>query len=124
MYRTVLLSVALIVACLAFGCEKQGVSANPDEARTVLKQALEAWQGGEAAEAFKLRTNIVVADRRWMDGLALVSFDMPQQSDMNGYDWQCFVKTTVKTKDGKTVDEKTNYNVSTSPKKVVVRIEG
>lgn len=101
----------------------QGVSADPDQARDILKQSLEAWQKGESTEAFKLRTNITVAERRWNDGVQLLSFEITTDSEMNGFDWQCAVKTKIKNKDGKTTEEKAVYGVSTAPHRVVVRVE-
>jgi hypothetical protein len=112
--------------CLLSGIacnDNKGVSADPDKARDVLKQSMEAWQKGETPDAFKLRTNITVAERRWNDGVQLLSFEIATESDMNGFDWQCTVKTKIKDKNGKTSEEKAIYCVSTAPNLVVVRTE-
>lgn len=115
----------LLVGCLALvGChQNQGVSANPDVARSVLKEGLDGWKAGETLDAFTQRTQIIVSERRWSAGTKLVSYEMATDHEMNGFDWQCTVKTTVKSADGKTAEEKATYAVSTDPKRVIVRLE-
>src|SRR5215207_5629258 len=114
--------IVLLGLFFAVGCGGQkGVSADPDKARAILKEGLEAWQKGETPEALKMRTNIIMADKRWTNGDQLVSFEIPNESDMLGFDWQCKVKTVTKNKDGKQKEEKATYCVSTAPNLVVVR---
>ena len=114
---------ALLSVALMAGCQAEIPPTSPDRARETLREALDAWKGGETNEAYRARTSVQAFDSRWEEGSKLVAYEVQGDGHSDGFDWQCKVKLSLKDTKGKTFDEKAVYNISTSPALVVVRNE-
>jgi len=66
---------------------------------------------------------VTVADRQWHKGIKLLDYEIDGDGKPDGFDVQFKVKLTVQDAAGKKSQEKAVYNVSTSPRLVVVRSE-
>ena len=114
--------IALTVLCQS-GCQTAAQPAAPEQARDVLRQALEAWKQGERPDAFQERTEITAVERRWTQGVRLLAYDFQGEGRMHGFDWQGQVRLSLQDPLGKKTHERAIYNISTSPARVVVRNE-
>lgn len=116
--------VFLVVTALCpLGCQPAAQPAVPEQARDLLRQALDAWKQGERAEAFLERTAITAVERRWTQGTRLLAYEIQGEGRMHGFDWQGRVNLSLQDAHGKKTHERASYNVSTSPAQVVVRNE-
>ena len=114
-----------LVVLLALGCSGQTPPApsDPATAKETLRKVLDAWKGGESLDAFKqANPTITPVNRPWQQGNKLLDFTIDETSNMNGYDVQFTVHETL-ADGGKKAGAKVTYNVSTTPKLVVVRTE-
>jgi hypothetical protein len=116
-----LLPLALVAQ---FGCQQAPQQATPDRARTILREALDAWQQGQTPEAFRQRTSITAVERKWREGCRLVRYEIVGDGERFGFDWQCKTKLSLENATGKKLQEKAIYSISTAPALVVVRSEG
>jgi hypothetical protein len=121
MFRSLLLfAVAGSVGCS--GQQSPPAPSDPATARATLVKVLDAWKGGESLDAFKATNpTITPVNRPWQQGLKLSDYTIDEKTEMSGYDVRFTVRET--TADGKKSSEKATYNVSTTPKLVVVRTE-
>jgi hypothetical protein len=119
----VLLFLGLALA--APGCKRSAPPpADPDKGREVLKTTLDAWQKGESADSLRQRSpSITAADSKWQGGHQLVRYEIGESRIVGG-ELQCNVVLVLKAPNGKQSEQKAIFNVSTSPKLVVVRGEG
>src|SRR5207245_2765161 len=86
----------LILAVVAQpGCKPAAQSADPDRARALLRDALDAWQNGETLESFRERSSITVAEPKWRDGYRLLEYEVASDGKMSGFDWQCKVRLSL-----------------------------
>jgi hypothetical protein len=120
------IACALILASLA-GCGSGGNAhpADPDQAQTVLRTALDAWKAGEKQESLENRTPpIHVKDVDWRDGFVLVRYDAEREGRLAGYDMSYHVVLELKSPKGKSLKKDAIYMVTTSPTLLISRSEG
>jgi len=107
------------------GCRgKTGaVDASPEKAREALRQGLDAWKSGKAAESIKASDSIVFSDSDLDNGAKLLNYEVQGDGASDGFDWQMRVKLTLQDATGNKSEKRAVYNVNTSPKLVIVRKE-
>ena len=115
----------LVLALAAAGCRPAPSArpTGPEEARTTLTAGLDAWKNGEQPDALLGRDSITFVDPHWQKGLRLIGYELSGDGAMSGFDWQCKVKLSVQDASGQKSEQRAVYNVSASPKRVVVRFE-
>jgi hypothetical protein len=92
--------------------------------RETLKNALDAWKKGDTLDAYRQAApSVTVAERQWQKGTKLLDYEIDGDGQPDGFDVQFKVKLSVQDA-GKKSSEKAIYNVSTTPRLVVVRGEG
>ena len=97
---------------------------DPALGRETLTGVLDAWKSGETPDGYKQAApTVTVAERQWKLGLKLLDYEIDGDGKADGFDVQFKVKLTVQDAAGKTTKERAVYNVSTTPKLVVVRYE-
>ena len=116
---------ALVVAAVLTqaGCQRTPRPAAPDEARSALRQALDAWQQGEAPDAFGKRSSLTVVEPKWRNRWRLVGYELAGDGRPSGFDWQCPVKLSLRDARGKAAQERAVYTISTAPVRVIIRAE-
>jgi hypothetical protein len=117
-------SLLLCVAFASVGCSGSNTpsASDPAAGKETLRKVLDAWKGGESYATFKAANpSLTVVILPWEKGVKLTEYTIDDKSDMNGYDVKFTVRET--TSDGKKAGEKATYNVSTTPKVVVIRAE-
>jgi hypothetical protein len=121
--RGILLLLAVTILVQP-GCRPAAQPANPERAGAALREALDAWQKGESAEAYHGRTAVTVSESKWQGGARLDGYEMIGAGEMAGFDWQCRVRLSLQDDGGRKWEEKATYSVSTAPALVIVRSEG
>jgi hypothetical protein len=125
--RSMRVALPLVLCCLlcATGCRKRlaANAATPDKARETLKQGLEAWKSGQTTDAVLASASITFVDNEWSGGSKLISYEVQGDGQPDGFDWQCKVKLSLQDEKGNKSEKRAVYNISTSPKLVVVRNE-
>lgn len=122
-------TTAWAVVCAAglgvFGCgPSRPDPSDPAVGRDTLKGVLDAWKGGDTPDGYKQKApTITVAERQWKLGLKLLDYEIDGDGKADGFDVQFKVKLTVQDAAGKKTQERAVYNVSTTPKLVVLRYE-
>jgi hypothetical protein len=112
----------LILSALLAGCRPPAQPADPDRARTVLREALDAWRNGDTPESLRGRSpSLTVVEPRWKAGFRLLDYELVGDGGPAGFDWQGTVKLSLQDPAGKKQQEKAVFNVSTAPALVVVR---
>ncbi len=100
-------------------------SSDPAKATELLTRFLEGWKSGQTLAEFQAaNTDMTIADRHWKAGVKLQSYDAISPPGVSGYDVQFRVKLATIDAAGKPRTVDAVYNVSTTPKLVVVRNEG
>src|SRR5438132_13270214 len=80
----------LVLAVFAqSGCKPAAQPADPDRARAMLRDALEAWHNGETLDSFRERSSITVAESKWREGYRLLEYELTGLGQLSGFDWQC-----------------------------------
>jgi hypothetical protein len=98
--------------------------ADPDQARTALRLALEAWHKGAAPESLKQgEPAIRVIDHEWASGYRLLHYQVEQDTPL-GANLHCHVHLSLKNTRGTRVQKRARYNVATGPVVTVFREEG
>lgn len=87
----------------------------------VLKNALEAWQGGQKPESLKdLSPALTMVDQSWKDGTKLAKFEIEADgAQPSGFDLNCPVKLWLG--DGKKPPTKVRYIIALAPNRVITR---
>lgn len=107
------------------GSVGSGPQADPNEARTTMKQVLEAWKSGQKPSQFNEKSpEIVIHDSDWTLGLKLVSYQTRDDVRLAGNDVHYPVMLELKSPKGRTIRKEAVYLVSTSPRKLVLRQDG
>lgn len=123
MVRSFRLLLLILAVAAQPGCKPVAQSADPDRARAMLRDALDAWQHGETLESFRQRSSITVAEPKWRDGYRLLDYELAGNGKMSGFDWQCGVRLSLQKAQGKS-QVRASYNIGTSPALVIIRYEG
>jgi hypothetical protein len=98
--------------------------ADPERARTVLLQSLDAWRNGASPESLRAGSPaLTVVEPRWKAGCQLVEYELLGEGAPIGFDWQCRVRLTLREPSGKKIQEQALFTISTVPALVVVRSE-
>jgi hypothetical protein len=125
MSAAVLRAIAVGLAVLAAGCRPTPAPSDPDLARETLRQALEAWKRGDPPDALaKADPPVVAADRQWQGGAKLLDYTIHPAVEPKGFDQHFTATLSLQDAAGKRTQQKAAYDVSTTPKRVVVRGEG
>lgn len=114
-------------AMLTTGCGSVGggPQADPDEARTTMKQVLDAWKAGQKPSQFNEKSpEIVIHDSDWTLGLKLVSYQTREDVRLAGNDVHYPVTLELKSPKGRWIRKEAVYLISTSPRKLVLRQDG
>ena len=123
--RNVFLCGPLVLVLLAApGCSgKKGPEASdPDEARALLMETLEAWrQGATPAELRQRDPPTHVADEEWQAGSKLLRFRITDPGAVFGPSLRCQVELVLESRQRGGVTETVRYQVSTRPGRSVVR---
>jgi hypothetical protein len=119
------LSLSLLV-CVGFlaGCgEPVAPKVDPDEARTALRTALEAWKSGQAnSELESLRPPLLMNESDWTGGNRLLEYRMEEAGRVAGRQVRWVVWITLQDANGKKAPErKATYVIDTVPRIVIVR---
>jgi hypothetical protein len=111
-----------LLAVLVVGCGGGSLppQADPDEARRTLTAALDAWKGGETAEALTARQppiyfNDLKPEHR------LLSYAIADGHEMYGQSVRLSVTLSLKLPDGSTKERKVTYLIDTAPARVIVQ---
>lgn len=100
-------------------------AADPRQARTALRAALDSWKSGEKPEDLARRTPpLHIKDVDWTGGFQLVGYDASTDGKLVGYDMNYPVVLELKSPKGTVVKKTAVYTVTTSPEVVVSRQEG
>jgi hypothetical protein len=118
--------IMISVAFLSIvGCSETPAQSDPSKAKEMIQQVLNAWKSGKTSEEWQQDpSKITAVDRHWQQGTKLLEFEIMGDPQPNGFDQQVVVQLSLQDKSGKKFKEKANYSVSTTPKLVIVRIEG
>jgi hypothetical protein len=112
---------ALLLAALPLGCGGP-TPADPDQARTTLAIALDAWREGRTIdEVISGSPPITVADPAWRAGFKLSRYQVAETTRAAGFDLKIPVNLWLQDSMGKTVQEKVKYTVSIQPARTVIR---
>lgn len=96
-------------------------AADPAQAQSALKTALDAWQKGETAESLQSRSPAInVNDAGWSSGDRLVKYEI-QSEQASGQSWKARVLLTVQNGSSSPTQQQATYTVDTTPAVVVVR---
>jgi hypothetical protein len=119
--RGTLLAAAVVL--LAAGCGGPTM-ADPEEARSVLTAALDAWKEGRPADSVRAAGGpVVVADRAWAAGRKLTRYELTGPDGPAGFDRRFPAKIWLADAGGKEAPETVVYVVGVRPRAVVVREE-
>ncbi len=105
---------------LAGGCNSPR-QADPAAARDALRAALDAWKADQTPDAFIKQSSVFVIDGRWEGGCKLLSYDIADGEQAQGYDLCFQVTLSLRDPKARAIRETATYRVATTPKKVVVR---
>lgn len=121
--RTAVLAAVCGLGVLGCGPSRPEPS-DPALGRDTLAGALDAWKGGDTPDGYRaVAPAVTVVDRHWQKGVKLLDYEIDGDGKPDGFDVQFKVKLTVQSAAGKKSQDKATYNVSTTPKLVVVRYE-
>lgn len=113
--------ILLLPACAGCGGASLPPLADADQARAMLRIALDTWQKGESVEALGQRSPpVYFNDPRPQAGVQLVAYKMDDTHGFHGQSVRQPVVLSLKAKDGTTRDRKTAYLIDTSPAIVIV----
>lgn len=121
--REFLIAGALGLAAVS-GCGSTAAptTADQDEARKTLEQALTGWQKGETVEGMKNgKPSIIVSDPKWTKGVALKKFEVKGDGKPAGAERVFSVTLWLSEGDGKEAVESVDYKVGTNPILTVFR---
>jgi hypothetical protein len=114
----------VLISAAQLGCGSKARSADPESARVALRTALAAWQGGASPESLQQRSpSITVSDSQWRNGYRLLRYEIASDDRVVGYELECRAALVLQGPDGRQLEEKAVFTVSTHPAQVVVRAE-
>lgn len=117
--------VAALIAVCASGCGgTQAPSRTLDEslARNVLVEALDSWKAGRPhAKPSPNNPKFRVADEDWLAGRALLDFEILPGEEAIGSSLSCPALLVLEGPNGRRVESKVTYLVSTDPSPSVIR---
>lgn len=120
--RKVVLLLLLVAGCSPSKPETE--ASDPEEARALLKEALQAWQqGAKPAELTGRAPPVHVADEDWLGGAKLLHFRVVDPGAIVGTSLRCTVELSLETRDRGRVTQTVGYQVSTRPSRFVVRLD-
>ncbi len=122
-----LIGVAITVAGLVLGtgCGASSApnKADPDQARAVLRDALEAWKKGETSDDLLARTpSVRVLDPDWQKGAKLISFEIGADAPFAA-EQRVSVVLKLQHAGRPSTNKKVMYAIGTSPSITIVREE-
>ncbi len=122
-------TVLLWAALLASGCGGSVPTgpdaADPEVARRILNQALDAWKTGKSpADLTTDSPSIRVADEDWLAGMRLVHHESVGEVRVLGATARCPVRLSLRDPRGKAVKKDVLYLVGTGPTASVIRHDG
>lgn len=113
-----------LTAVFGVGCSNglQNAPVESDQARDVLRTALESWKKGEKVDALKSASPpIYVIDAEWQSGAVLKDYEILNNCEEKDAHLFCPVKLTVQKPDGKQAQHEVIYVISTAPNLTVSR---
>jgi hypothetical protein len=115
-------AAAAFLLSIAPGCggDSPASPADTGEARKVLDRALSAWRDGKPADALKSEEPpLEAADHQWKSGLHLVKYEVQSDRLPAGTGQSFRVTLWLKDDRAKQTKMNTQYDVTTSPPRVV-----
>ena len=106
------------------GCQNGPAAAPVDVpvAEQTLTRVLDGWKAGETAESFQKETpSVVVQDRDWQTGFALLDYEIRTPGKAYDANLHSDVALTLRDPDGKEVKKNVTYIVGTDPVLTVFR---
>jgi hypothetical protein len=118
----ILLSAAALTLVSAAGCgPSNGPDADPAEAVTVLRTALDAWKKGETPESLQdQQPPIWFNEDDWKSGAKLLDYQVDDKTTMHGRQVRCQVSLTTE-KNNRKSERTIAYLVDTTPNRVIAR---
>lgn len=113
-----------IVLLTVVGCggPRRAANVNPDKARATLKTTLDAWKSGQKPDDLRKGSPAITAqDIDWMQGLALVDYQLEDDGLPLDANLRCPVKLVMKDAKGRQIEKKVKYTVGTDPVLTVFR---
>ena len=121
--RSSRLPILCVLLLAAAGCGGGSLppQASPDQARSALTRALDAWKGGESIDALtKVQPAIFFNDPRCKSDVKLLAYKVLDAHEIYGQSVRIEVEVTFQQKDGSTKERKVSYLIDTSPAIVIV----
>jgi hypothetical protein len=111
----------LLLPVLGCGGGSLPPMASPDQARSALTTALDAWKSDASIEALtKGQPPIYFNEPRLKSDARLLNFQLRDSHEMYGQSVRIEVDMTFQQKDGTTKERKVSYLIDTSPAIVIV----
>lgn len=121
-FRRLALSGVLSLMAVCAGCGQSASPSDPNEGRTALHAALDAWKGGEKIDSLSQRNpSIHVTDGDWLSGMTLERYNADDNGKLIGSDVNFQVVLELKTPKGQLVTRNATYAVTTRPQVLVQR---
>jgi hypothetical protein len=121
MPRSFIITCFLLMPVLGCGGGSLPPMASPDQARSALTTALEAWKSDASIEALtKRQPPIYFNEPRLKSDAKLLNFQLRDSHEMYGQSVRIEVDMTFQQKDGTTKERKVSYLIDTSPAIVIV----
>jgi len=121
--RTARVPFLCVLLLATTGCSNGTLppQASPDEAKTALIRALDAWQKRESIQALAQgQPPIYFNDPRCNPDVQLQAYKLLDASEFYGQSVRIEVEMTFQFKDGSTKERKVSYLIDTSPAIVIV----
>ncbi|WP_148598318.1 hypothetical protein [Aquisphaera giovannonii] len=121
MATSLCVSLAVAAGCDAGGGPGRG-SVDPEAAKRLLVEVLDAWKaGGKPEDLARKSPPVTVGEEEWQAGSQLVSYELAPGERAVGSALSCVVELSVKGKDGKAARRRVSYDVTTAPPSVFRR---
>lgn len=121
MIRLVLFCCVGSIASLA-GCDSTPSSSDPEKGKVILQKGLDSWKNGDPVESLQAGSPpVTFVDFQRQKNWKLIDYEIDPKSSPSGFDVQFVVQLSLQSPEGKPTKQKAKYNVSTTPKLVVVR---
>ena len=112
----------VVFAFAGCGGPRQAAPVNPDKARAALKTTLDAWKSGQKPDDLRKGSPAITAqDMDWMQGFALIDYQLEGDGQAIDANLLCPVKIVVKDDKGRETEKKVKYTVGTDPVLTVFR---